>query len=39
MTTTIDTDSNTHTIAAIAISDPTESLRAYHDDPDTYTIS
>lgn len=39
MTTTYDTELNSDTVAAPAVSEPTESLYACYDDPDTYTIS
>jgi hypothetical protein len=39
MTTTYDTELNADTVAAPAVSEPTESLYACYDDPDTYTIS
>jgi hypothetical protein len=39
MTTTYDTELNADTVAAPAVSEPTESLYACYDDADTYTIS
>ena len=39
MTTTYDTELNSDTVAAPAVSAPTESLYACYADPDTYTIS
>ncbi len=39
MTTTYDTELDSDTVAAPAVSEPTESLYACYDDPDTYTIS
>ena len=39
MTTTYDTELNSDTVAAPAVSEPTESLYACYDDPDNYTIS
>ena len=39
MTTTYDTELNRDTVAAPAVSEPTESHYTCYDDPDTYTIS